>query len=449
MAAAVQTPPGWRVGFSEAIKIVFAGQPFDSLAAFLQIARDFGGITYNEFGPVKFYLISDPELMREVLVEKAEHFHKADLTKQAFGAFLGNGLLNSEDDFWKRQRKLAQPAFHTRRIEGYGDTMVAYTQEMIDGWHEGETRRFDTDMMKLTMRIVAKTLFDADVQGDAERVGATLAVILENTNERINAVMNLPEWMPTPRRLATRSAVSELDSIINRIIAERRANKADRGDLLSMLLLAQDDDGSDMSDRQLRDEMMTIFLAGHETTAMALTWTWYLLAQHPDVLAKLQAEADAVLGKRAATVADLAALPYNEQVVKEAMRLYPPAPGAARQPVEDVRVGNYTLPQGALINVSIYAAHHDPALYPDPERFDPERFTPEAEKARHRYAYLPFGGGPRICIGNSFAMMEARLILATMVQHTAPELVAGQTITPVQMVTVRPKDGMRMVVRCR
>jgi cytochrome P450 len=327
--------------------------------------------------------------------------------------------------------------------------MVAYTQEMIDGWHEGETRRFDTDMMKLTMRIVAKTLFDADVQGDAERVGATLAVILENTNERINAVMNLPEWMPTPRRLATRSAVSELDSIINRIIAERRANKADRGDLLSMLLLAQDDDGSDMSDRQLRDEMMTIFLAGHETTAMALTWTWYLLAQHPDVLAKLQAEADAVLGKRAATVADLAALPYNEQVVKEAMRLYPPAPGAARQPVEDVRVGNYTLPQGALINVSIYAAHHDPALYPDPERFDPERFTPEAEKARHRYAYLPFGGGPRICIGNSFAMMEARLILATMVQHTAPELVAGQTITPVQMVTVRPKDGMRMVVRCR
>ncbi len=442
-------PPGQRIGYLETMRLILFGGKFDQLTYAQQVNREFGGFTYTAFGPITFYTVTDPELMHDILVRQVDKFAKSSVVKDAFGAFLGNGLLTSDGDFWKRQRKLAQPAFHARRIEGYGDVMVDYTRQMLDSWTSGETLYLDREMMKLTLAIVAKTLFDADVSGEAEHVGVLMNDLLDATNERIIAALRLPDWVPTPHRARVQKSVAELDAILERIIRERRAANHDRGDLLSMLLLAQDDEGKGMSDRQLRDEMMTIFLAGHETTAMALSWTWYLLSQNLDVLVKLQDEIDTVLAGRAPTVADLAHLPYTEMVVKESMRLYPPAPGISRSPVEDVQLGGYTVPKGALFLMSIWAMQRDERLFPQPEAFQPERFAPEREKTIPRYAYMPFGGGPRICIGNSFALMEARLILATMTQRFDFRLKPDQQVEPEMLVTVRPKHGLQMQVMSR
>ncbi|MBN8620721.1 MAG: cytochrome P450, partial [Anaerolineae bacterium] len=322
----ISYPPGERSGVVDVIRIMLTGQEFDMLAFAKAIQEQYGTFSFTKFGWIEFYTISDPELMNEILVQRPEAFYKLNLIKYALGPFLGNGLLTSEGDFWKRQRKLSQPAFHARRIENYADTMVAFTANMLEGWRDGETRRLDREMMKLTLNIVAKTLFDADVSRDADRVGELLTNILEASNDRINSPVRLPDWLPTAANNRMHRDIAELDAILQRFIDDRRRSNEDRGDLLSMLLLAQDEDGTAMNDQQLRDEAMTIFLAGHETTAMAMTWAWYLISQHPDVLAKLQAETDAVLGDRPATMRDLAQLPYNEMVIKEAMRLYPPAP---------------------------------------------------------------------------------------------------------------------------
>lgn len=442
-------PPGVRSGYLQTIRAVVAGEEFDMLKFAHESQKTYGSYNFTRFGWVTFYIISEPDLVHDVLVNQAAKFYKLRLIKYALGPFLGNGLLTSEGDFWKRQRKLSQPAFHARRVENYADTMVEYTQRMLAGWHSGEKRRIDREMMKLTLNIVSKTLFDADVSGDADRVGELLTRVLEASNDRINAAIPLPEWLPNAKRDQMRRDVAELDVILQRFIDERRQSGEDRGDLLSMLLAAQDDDGSSMTDKQLRDELMTIFLAGHETTAMNLSWTWYLLSQHPEVVANLKAEVDTVLGDRPPTMADLANLPYTEMVIKESLRLYPPAPAVGREPIEDVQVGGYTIPKGAIINISVFAMHRNPAFFPDPETFDPQRFSPEREKDISRYAYLPFGAGPRVCIGNSFALMEARLILATMMQQVDIELVAGQSIVPKQLVTVRPQFGIEMHITRR
>lgn len=442
-------PAGDRVSNLQTLKVVLSGVKFDTLAYARQMSEQYGGFAYSTFGRIGFYIISDPDIMHEVLVDKAELFHKGSLLRNAFRPFLGNGLLISEGDFWKRQRKLTQPAFHMKRIDAYGKAMMDYTEGMIDAWKDQQVIWLDRHMMKLTLQIIARTMFDADVSGDAEQVGVLLTDILEATNDRINAAFRIPEWIPTPQRMRVKRSVAELDAILQRFIDERRSLKQDKGDLLSMLLLAQDDDGSGMTDKQLRDELMTIFLAGHETTAMALSWTWYLLSQHPEVIKKLQAEVDTVLNGRAPTVADLPRLPYTEMVVKESMRLYPPAPGFSREPIEDVELAGYTVPKGSLFLMSSYAMHHNPRYFPEPEKFMPERFTPENEQTRHKYAYLPFGGGPRVCIGNNFALMEARLVLAVMIQRVELNLIPGQVIEPQQLVTLRPKHGIQMKVVSR
>jgi cytochrome P450 len=442
-------PPGDRVGLLRTLYLMLTQPPIDTLALALTTRERFGRFSFTRFGPVEFYQISDPDLMNDVLVKQADQFHKAKIFRQALAPFLGNGLLLSEGEFWKRQRKLSQPAFHYRRIETYAETMVAYTRQMLARWRGGQDIYIDREMMKLTLQIVARTLFDADVSGDADHVGALMNEILDASNARITAVFTPPEWIPTRQRMRVRRAIVKLDAILERIITERRQSAEDRGDLLSMLLAALDDDGTGMTDRQLRDELMTIFLAGHETTAMALAWTWYLLSQNPAAAAKLRAEVDSVLEGRPATMADLARLPYTEQVVKEALRLYPPAPGVSREPVQDVKVGDYIIPKGALILLSMYAMHHDPDLFPEPEVFRPERFAPENEAHLVRYSYQPFGGGPRICIGNTFALMEARLILATMIQQVDLALLPDQQIIPQQMVTVRPKHGIHMRIALR
>jgi cytochrome P450 len=354
--------------------------------------------------------------------------------------------LTSEGDFWKRQRKLAQPAFHHQRIEAYATTMVDYTLKMLDGWKAGERRDIAHEMMELALRIVNKTLFNVDLHEDCQRIGKLMLVTLAAANDRINRYE--PVWERLFHGQAKREAAAnqELFAIIEAIIAEHRRHGEDTGDLLSMLLAARDENGDPMSEKQLRDEVMTLFVAGHETTANALAWTFYLLAQNPQAEERLCHEVAALNGQPPAAT-DLAHLPYSEMAIKEAMRLYPPAGGVTRQPIHDIELGGYRIPKGSDIAVSTYTMQRNPALFPDPERFDPERFRPENEAKIPRYAYLPFGGGPRICIGNSFAMMEARLVLTTVLQRFRLTLAPGQSVRAEQLFTIRPRGGLKMTVQ--
>jgi len=358
--------------------------------------------------------------------------------------------LTSDGALWKQQRKLMQPVFNHRHLTTYGSVMVEHALQMIASVAGGKALEVNTEMARLTLGIVVKCLFGADVTRETQEVGRLMLAVLDAANQRLNSVLGVPSWVPTSRNLREKRAVARLDALLHTLIAMRRASGADQDDLLSVLLTATDEESGDrMSDQQLRDEMMTLVLAGHETTATALTWTWYLLTQHPEVEARLLGELHQVLHGRPPTAADLPGLPYTEMIVREAMRLYPPAPGVAREPIEDVAIGGYFVPKGSLITVNTYALQRDSRFFDDPERFDPERFARGWEDRIPRHAYLPFGAGPRVCIGNGFAMMEARLILATIAQRCELRLEPGQDVRPVQLVTVRPKDGIKMKLTLR
>lgn len=431
----------------------------DQLGFLPNLIQTYGDVVYFRFLHLPIYLIGSPDYVREVLVNQADKFEKAPLDRDILSKFLGNGLLTSEGSFWRRQRKLAQPAFHAKRIQAYAQVMVAYTRQMLEGWHNGEQRDIDHEMMRLTMFIVSKTLFNADAittQGNtAEMIGQAVTDLQNVSNNDYQRGMTLPDWLPTADNRKRRHASELFGQYMDKIIADRRATAqdgkiTDMGDLLSMLMMAQDDDGQHMDDRQLRDEVATLFAAGHETTANALTWTFYLLSQHPEVEAKLHQELDQVLLGRAPVLADLQNLPYTQMVVKEAMRLYPPAWILnGRISLEDVVIGGYTIPKGSTIFISPYAMHHLPKFFPDPERFDPERFTPEREKALPKFAYMPFGGGPRVCIGNAFAMMEAPLLLATIAQQYSLQLKSGHQVQKASLITLTPKNGMPMHLQAR
>jgi cytochrome P450 len=411
--------------------------------------RDYGDVWQITVGQFQQFMFKHPDHYHQILVTDADKFHKDANYKnphKGLARFMGNGLVTSDGEFWRRQRKLMQPAFHSKRIEAYAETMVAETLHEIDGWRDGRLLNVDQSMMEMTLRIVVQALFNSDVSEDAVRVGEAMTVFQEMQN---NQNQMLPAWVPTPTELKTRAAIRDLDAIVYRLIAERRATPDDRGDLLSMLLEAQDDDGNGMTDRQLRDELVTLFLAGHETTANSLNWTFVLLAQHPHVQATLLEEIDTVLGGRKPTLADLRSLPYLDRVVKESMRFYPAVPAIGRQAITDVEVGGYLVPKGSSINLFFIQTHRDSRWWgEDALAFNPDRFTPEQDKERHKYAYIPFSSGPRVCIGNSFAIMEARLLLATILQQWTLELV-GDAPQPEPLITLRPKGGLRMMARCR
>jgi cytochrome P450 len=410
--------------------------------------EEYGDVVHASFLGRNLIFIRHPEDIYDVVLRKASSLQKGpDYTNERYGlaSFLGNGLLTSNGDFWKRQRKLVQPAFHVRRIEGYADTMVHFTAQMLEGWRDGQEIQLDDEMSALTMKIVATSLFSEDVSGEVENVGWAMNVL---QSLMTSPSVLLPAWVPTPMEQRRRRAVAELDRIVHGFIADWRRERVDRGDLLSMLMLATDDEGGGMSDEQVRDELITLLLAGHETTANALNWTFYLLAQHPGVEAKLHEEVDRVLGKRAATLADLDDLSYTRAIVEESMRLYPPAWSFGRQTTEPVEIGGYTIPAGWEINVVSYSAHRDARWWDSPESFHPERFLVE-DPNRPKYAYIPFGGGPRICIGNHFAMMEAQLALATIAQHYQLRLHPDAIVKPMPKITLVPKDGIRMVVKKR
>jgi cytochrome P450 len=384
-------------------------------------------------------------------VEQAPKFHKPGLVKRGARLSLGNGLITSDGPLWKQQRKLIQPAFrHDRLASAYGDVISAYAERMVSSFEDGKVRSIDDDMGKLTLAIVVKSLFGEELSGDAGDIGELLRAVADATNERLNSPFGLLSWIPTPRNLREKRALARIDEIIRGFIRTRRESAGQREDLLSVLLFAADaDTGARMSDRQIRDEMMTMFLAGQDTTAHALSWTWYLLARHADVEAKLLEELRRVLAGRAPRATDLPNLPYTEMIVREAIRLFPPAPFFTRQPTEDVTVGEWEIPKGSLIVVSTYALQRDPRFFPEPEQFNPDRFAPGWEERISRFAYLPFGGGPRVCIGNGFAMMEARLVLATVAQRCKLSLEPNMEIAPKQLVTLRPGRAVRMRVEKR
>jgi cytochrome P450 len=444
-----QHPPGIEFTWGDIFRMMLSGQKFDQLAFSLQMSDEYGGFVRNKFGFIEVYQIAEPELAHAVLVERADEFHKGAIMKRAFSPFVGNGILTSEGDFWKRQRRLVQPAFHHRRVTSYADTMVQHADAMLKTWRDGAQVDIDREMMKVTLGIVNKTLFDADVSAAADRVGELMTHVLDAANENLNAIIALPASVPTPKRLRQKRMIAELDAIIQRFIEHRRRTRQDTGDLLSMLLQAQDDDGSAMTDRQLRDEVMTLFLAGHETTANALTFALYLLAEHPQAKAAVQQEVDSALAGRLPGLNDLPAMTFTEQVIKETLRLYPAAPAVARSPYQDLQLGGFTVCRDATMQISMWAMHRSRRYWSQPNAFLPERFSPENEKTIPRYAYLPFGAGPRVCIGNQFAMMEARLLLATIVSRYDFAMAPGATLEVEQLMTLRPRSSVRMVLRQR
>ena len=421
----------------------------DILGFFAACARDYGDIVPIRVPRRRLILLSHPDLIEEVLTAHARRTTKTVLL-QALRPVLGDGLLLSEGDHWLRQRRLIQPAFHRQRIAAYGDVMAGHADRAMTDWKDGQTRDVHADMMAITQAIVAKTLFDADVSDAAWDVGHALHVLMEDFSRRRTRLFELPAVVPTPGRRRARRAVERLDGLVYGIIAARRASGEDRGDLLSMLLHAQDaDDGSRMTDRQVRDEIMTLFLAGHETTAVSLSWTWYLLARHPGVEARLVDELRGVLGGRLPTVADLPRLRYTEMVVTESMRLHPPVYSITRRVAEPCEVGGHTIAPETVLIMSQWVVHRDPRWYDAPGTFQPDRWENDLAKRLPRYAYFPFGGGPRLCIGNTFAVMEATLLLATIAQRFSFGLAPGATVKPMLSVTLRPAGGLPMILSAR
>jgi len=421
----------------------------DQLAFYSSCARDYGDVVATRFGPLRVLLLYHPDAIEEVLVARNRDFVKSPGVR-LLRPLLGDGLLLSEGSVWLRQRRLVQPAFHRQRLAGYGEIMTTYTERRLVDWKDSQVIDVHAEMMALTLQIVGKTLFDADVSDQTVAVGHAANVLMELFGARLRSFRLLPDWVPTPANLRSGRAIRRLDEVVYRMIAARRSSGEDRGDLLSILLHAQDaDHGTRMTDRQVRDEAMTLFMAGHETTAVALSWTWYLLARHPEVEARLAEELSTVLAGRAPTLADLPKLTYAERVVTESMRLYPPAFVMGRQATRATEVAGHPVARNVIVIMPTWVVHRDPRWFDEPEVFRPERWADERARSLPRYAYFPFGGGPRRCIGNSFATMEAVLVLATIAQRFSLTLVPGQRVTPATHVTLRPEPGIRMVVTRR
>lgn len=435
----------------------------DPLGFITRCAREFGEIVPLQFEEETFCLLTNPAHITEVMKDRLR-FIKAKDT-QVLRGLLGNGLLTSEGDFWQRQRRLSQPMFHQQRISNYAAVMVDYTQRMLQIWQVGQIFDVHDEMMKLTLNIVMKTIFNRDISNsDADRVAHALdeAMNWYTAQERdvdrsdhsnwlnrsLNAVAQTLQSVGIGSSKSDRhyqEAIALLDRTLYAMIQQRRREGVSGDDLLGMLMEVEDaDDGSRMSDRQLRDEVATMMLAGHETTANTLSWTWMLLAQHPQVSTQLKAELDRVLQGRTVSFQDLPQLSYTNWIVKEAMRLYPPITDVSREATENCEIGGYRINKGTTLIMSQWVMHRDERYFSEPEKFLPERWANDFEKRLPRGVYFPFSDGPRICIGKSFALMEAVLILATIAQKFELGLVSGQEIELQPSITLRPKHGVRV-----
>jgi cytochrome P450 len=418
----------------------------DRMGYIRQIAGEYGDLAYVPLGPIGLAVVSHPDLVRDILITHGRNFVKGR-GLQRTKRLLGNGLLTSEGEFHLRQRRLAQPAFHRERIASYASAMVRHADRAAHRWRDGMRVDMAQEMARVALAIAGETLFGADVEGEADEIREALTTILSMFNISILPFAEVLDHLPLPMTLRFNRARRRLDATIYRLIDERRASGEDTGDLLAMLMAARDEegDGSGMSDEQLRDEAMTLLLAGHETTANALAWTWYLLARHPRVEERLRGELAAALGGRLPTAEDAARLPYTRAVLAESMRLYPPAWSIGHRNVEPQPLGDYLLPAGTLCIMPIFLVHRDPRWWTAPDEFRPERFL-EPEHERPRFAYFPFGGGRRQCIGEHFAWLEGVMVMATLAQRWRAAYEGREPPVPEPLITLRPRDGLPMTL---
>jgi cytochrome P450 len=418
-------------------------------AGFLEkMARQYGDVVYLPLGRQHIYYVGHPDAIRDILVTHQTKFKKSRMLERA-RVLLGDGLLTSEGQHHRRQRRLVQPAFHRDRLAGYGAVMVDRAAILRDQWESGKPMDVLQEMMRLTLSIVAKTLFSTDVDSEADEIGVALTQVFDLFEVILMPFSEILEKLPLPAVRRFKRARKRLDETIYRLIAERRASGGDAGDLLSMLLLAQDEECSGgMTDEQVRDEALTLFLAGHETTADALTWAWYLLSQNPEAEAAFHAELDRVLAGRLPTFDDLPQLRFTEGVFSETLRLFPPAWGIGRRTLEDYPMGDFVIPALSVVLMSPYVVHRDPRWFADPLLFRPERWLAD-DPARPKFAYFPFGGGARVCIGERFAWMEGTLLLAAIGQRWRLRLELGHRVETHARITLRPKHGMRMLAERR
>lgn len=419
----------------------------DELDYLLYLVREYGDVVYLRVVNHPCYVLSHPRDIETVLLTNHSNFKKSIFLRSSQALF-GNGLLTSDGGFWQRQRRLLQPAFHHERIAGYSRTMVEHAKQMLDTWQDGEVRDIHQDMMSLTMQIVGEVLFGDSIAADVEDAGEALRVFFEQFDDRFGLYL-IPEWLPTPANLRYRQAMRRLDQILERLIRARSSNGHDSFDLLSSLLRLQDEDGARMTEKQLRDELMTLFFTGHETTGLALGWTWYLVSQHPEVGDRLHREVEQVLGGRAPTFQDIPNLQFVDYVVKESLRLYPPAYGVVRQALSDCEIGGYTVPAGATVAMFQWSVHRDPRYFDRPEEFLPDRWANDFEKSLPRCAYFPFSVGPRVCIGNTFALTELALLVAMIAHRFAFEPAPGHPVLLSPSLTLRPRRGIKLVVKKR
>ena len=412
---------------------------------FLEGLRAFGDMSFLRLGGTDVYFINHPDLIRDVLMAQRQRFEISTMRRR-LEVGLGKGLLTSRGDLHARQRRLMQPVFRKSKIESYAGFMAGYTERQVAGWRDGDELDITGEMMKLAMMIVAKTLFDHEVEGESDHISSNLAAALEFFAGMMSPLLYVKLKLPLPSTRRFRNAKRDLDAVIYRMIEHRRAHPTGGDDLLTLLMQATDDETNEhMDELQLRDELMTLFMAGHETTANALSWTLYLLSHHPAEQEALHAEVSALMGERPrVTPADIGRLPYARQVVLEGLRLYPPAWFVGRNALEDVELGGYTIPKGSNLLMSQYLMHRDGRYFAEPERFDPARWTPRFMESVPRGAFFPFSAGDRHCIGESFAWLEALLVLATIVRRWRFELVPGQKIRPKPSITLRPETGIRV-----
>jgi len=419
----------------------------DPLEGLRQMARKYGDI-------VRFYvmgqertLLNHPDWINQVLVIKHNRFHKSELTRRVTARLLGQGLLISEGEFWRRQRRLAQPAFHRARLNDYAATMLEITEGHIRDWRNAETRNIGQEMTSLTLQIAVRTLFGTTLPEEARRVGQAMTFLMRYSLSRQRLPFRIPETWPTPRNLRANRELGFIDSLVYRIISERQEEgNSNHHDLLALLMSAMDEDGAQMTRQQLHDETMTLFLAGHETTAQMLTWTWYALSENPPVGTRLQEELGGVLGARPMEISDLPKLPYLEAVMKEVLRLYPPAYIMAREVIEPCEIGGYSMGPKSTIIFSQWVMHRDARYYDNPEQFRPERWLEGLSDRLPPGAYFPFGGGPRRCIGEGFALEEAAIVIATLARRFRFRLAANASVVPEPLVTLRPRHGIQMSI---
>jgi cytochrome P450 len=415
----------------------------------LEAHEKYGDVFVTRVLTGQSFFIRDPAVVNAINVTHAKYIHKPKVVKQMWKPFLGEGLVPNDGESWKRQHKLIMPGFHKVRVDAYAPTMAAYTRDMIRGWKSGEQRDFRKEMLALALRVVAKTLFDTDLAQDSETVHEAMQDIGEALIDHAQTPIPTPRWWPSERNKRMVRALDAMDGVIERLVSARRKDRKDRGDLMSHIVFATDEKGS-MSDQQMRDELMTLIFAGHETTAHTLTWAWYLLGTNRDKLKKAQQEIDETIGDRPIGVDDLRKLPYLEMCLKESLRRLPAVWIYAREAQRDLRLGDFFFPKGAILAVSPLATGRNPKYFDRPLEYRPERWTREFERQLPKGAYVPFAAGPRVCLGKQFAMMEMRIVLGTLIQNVDINVLEGFEPDFVAELSLNPGErGMPMQVRLR